>query len=149
MSETETTNPAARYGPIAEGEFNGAADHARAALTAWLDKLPTLDDDELLSEAATAIHTSALVQNFRGNWEADHCKATAAYAEAKQRHEAAGHGPDCTGDTIYSRAFAQVWRSQGHSADAYPPRACDCLPIDVAAEADRIMRRHAGVPPRK
>jgi hypothetical protein len=120
------TNPATRFGPVAEREYDGAADHAKAALTAWLEQLPTLPDDEFLTAAATAIHGSALVNSWRGNWEADHCKATAASAEAKRRHHAAGHTEDCTGDTLYSVAFARVWRSQGHSPDAYPPRPCDC-----------------------
>lgn len=123
---TQTANPASRYGPVAEGEFNGAADYAKPGLTAWLDKLPTLSDDDFIGEAASAIHSSALVANWRGNWEADHCKATAAHAEARQRHTAAGHGPACTGSNLYDQAFRQVWRSQGHSADAYSPRQCDC-----------------------
>lgn len=120
------TNPATRYGPVAEREFDGAADHAKAALTAWLEKLPTLSDDDFLGEAASAIHGSALVNRWRGNWDADHCKASATHAEAKQRHLAAGHDPACTGSNLYDRAFRQVWREQGHSADAYPPRPCDC-----------------------
>lgn len=120
------TNPATRYGPTAEHEYDGAADHAKADLTAWLDKLSALDADEFVEHAMGAIHGSALVNNWRGNWDADHCKATAAYAEAKQRHLAGGHTEACTGDTLYSIAFARVWRSQGHSATAYPPRACDC-----------------------
>jgi hypothetical protein len=126
VSTEAVTNPASRYGPIAEREFNGAKDAHRPALTAWLDRLPELSDEDFLGEAASAIHGSALVNNWRGNWEHEHCKATAAYAEAKRRHQAAGHTDECTGDTIYSRAFARVWRSQGHGADAYPPRACDC-----------------------
>jgi hypothetical protein len=123
---TTTTNPASRYGPVAEREYDGAAEYAKADLAAWLDRLPTLSDDDLLDVAASAIHGSALAQRFRGNWEADHCKASAVYAEANLRHLAAGHTEDCSGDTIYSRAFLRAWRSQGHPADAYPPRSCDC-----------------------
>jgi len=123
---TATTNPASRYGPIAEQEFKGSADYTKADLVAWLDKLPDLGDDDFTDVAASAIHGSALVNSWRGNWEHEHCKATAAYVEAKRRHEAAGHTGECTGDTLYSRAFARVWRSQGHSPDAYPPRECDC-----------------------
>jgi hypothetical protein len=119
-------NPASRYGPVAAMEFANAADCHKASLTAWLDKLADLSDDDLFVEAASAIHGSALVNIFRGNWDHEHCKATAAHSEARSRHIAAGHSEDCTGDTIYSRAFAQVWRSQGHSPSAYPPRSCDC-----------------------
>ncbi|MER7280527.1 hypothetical protein ABT369_39420 [Dactylosporangium sp. NPDC000244] len=119
-------NPATRFGPVAEREFVSAADHAKPELTAWLEKLPGLSDDEFTAEAASAIHGSALVQRFKGNWEADHCKASAAFNEASRRHLAAGHTEDCTGDTLYSMAFLRTWRSQGHSPDAYPPRPCDC-----------------------
>lgn len=122
------TNPASRYGPVAVGEYNGAAEVHRPALAAWLDALPTLSDEDFLDAATSAIHDSALVQRFRGNWEHEHCKASAAYAEAVERHRAAGHTEHCTGDTLYSRAFARAWRSAGHDPNAYPPRRCDCSP---------------------
>lgn len=121
-----TANPATRYGPVAEQEFDSAPDWSKDKLTAWLNTLPDLDDAEFLQQAASAIYDSALANRFRGNWNQDHCRATAAFAEARRRHEAAGHDPDCAGDTIYSQAFAQVWRGQGHSADAYPPQPCNC-----------------------
>lgn len=119
-------NPATRYGPIAEREFDGAVEAHRPKLTEWLNALPDLSDDDFFWQAARAIHDSALVNSFRGNWEHDHCKATAAHNESERRHRAAGHTEDCTGDTIYSRAFAQVWREAGHGASVYPPRPCDC-----------------------
>ncbi len=122
----QITNPASRYGPVAEGEFEGAADAHRPALTAWLEALPSLSDEDFLDVATSAIYDSALVQRFRGNWEHDHCKASAAYAEAQQRHRAAGHTEHCTGDTLYSRAFLRAWRSAGNDPNAYPPRTCDC-----------------------
>lgn len=123
---TTTTNPASRYGPIAEQEFDTAPDWSKPKLTAWLDALPSLDDEEFRQQAAMAIHDSALANSFRGNWNHDHCRATAAYSEAKARHLAAGHADDCTGDTIYSKAFAHVWRGQGHSRSAYPHQPCTC-----------------------
>lgn len=121
-----TANPATRYGPVAEQEFAGAKDAHKQSLTDWLNRLPDLSDEEFFWQAASAIHGSALVNGFRGNWEHEHCKATAAHAEANRRHQQAGHTADCRGDTIYSRAFAQVWREQGHSASAYPPKPCTC-----------------------
>lgn len=121
-----TTNPASPFGPTAEREFVSAADAHKPALTLWLNDLPLLDDDLFAEAASSAIHGSALVNSFRGNWEHEHCKASAAYVEAERRHREAGHTGDCTGDTIYSRAFAQVWRGQGHDPSAYPPRPCDC-----------------------
>jgi hypothetical protein len=127
------SNPATRYGPIAEQEYDRAGDAHKPTLAAWLDKLPTLSDADFSDEAASAIHGSALVNSFRGNWEHEHCKASAAHNEAQRRHKAAGHTEDCRGDTIYSRAFAQVWREQGHAPSAYPPKPCDCGAQPVAA----------------
>lgn len=123
---TTDTNPASRFGPVAAMEFANASDAHKPALTEWLDSLPTLDDDDLFWQTAAAIHGSALANSFRGNWDHEHCKATAAHAEAQRRHRDAGHAEDCTGDTIYSQAFAQVWREQGHHPSDYPPRPCDC-----------------------
>ncbi len=120
------TNPATRYGPVAEGEFASAKDCHKPDLAKWLDELHTLSDYDFFWQAAGAIHGSALVNSFRGNWDHEHCKASAAHNESERRHRAAGHSEDCTGDTIYSKAFAHVWREQGHSRDAYPPRPCDC-----------------------
>lgn len=116
-----TMNPASRYGPVAEGEYDRAADAHKPGLTSWLNRLHTLDDDEFRAEAASAIL-----------WEHEHCKATAAYAEAVARHRAAGHTDDCTGDTLYSVAFAEAWCSQGHSRDAYPPKPCTCGAVTAA-----------------
>lgn len=120
------SNAATVYGPVAEQEFDSAPDWARPDLTAWLERLPTLSDDEFTDEAMSAIHNSALVNSFRGNWNHDHCKATAAFSEAQRRYRAAGHTGNCTGDTIYAQAFRRVWRSQGHDLSAYPVRLCDC-----------------------
>lgn len=123
---TTATNPASPFGPVAEQEFAAAAEAHKPALTAWLEALPGLDDDDFRAEAASAIHGSALVNSFRGNWAHEHCKASAAYNESERRHYAAGHSGHCTGSTIYDRAFAEVWRSQGHNPKAYPLRPCDC-----------------------
>lgn len=112
------------FGPIAFREFDGSQDWAKPKLREWLDSLADLDDTEFLAEAGSAIHGSALAQSFKGNWEHEHCKATAAYREAKRRHLAAGHADDCYGDTIYSRAHANVMRSQGHTP--IEPTPCSC-----------------------
>jgi hypothetical protein len=127
MSPPETaTNPASPFGPVAEQEFAGTAEHHKADLANWLTILPGLDPQNFLTWAARAIHDSAQVSSWRGNWEHEHCKATAAYADANRRHREAGHTEDCTGDTLYSRAFARAWRDAGHRPSAYPPRPCDC-----------------------
>lgn len=113
-------------GPIGYREFESSKEAHRAGLERWILALPGLSDEEFRAEAASAIHGSALVNSFRGNWAHEHCKASAAYHESKRRHVAAGHDEDCHGDTIYDVAFAQVWRSQGHSPNAYPPKDCTC-----------------------
>jgi hypothetical protein len=119
-------NPATRFGPVAEREFDSAKDCHKPALTAWLEALPTLSDDDFFAATASAIHGSALANSFRGNWNHEYCKASAAHDEAERRHRAAGHSDNCNGDSIYSKAFAQVWRAQGHSRSAYPHRPCNC-----------------------
>lgn len=120
------SNPATRYGPIAEREFEQATDGHKEDLAHWLNVLHTLTDDHFAHVASSAIHGSALTNSWRGNWAHEDCRASAAHNEAKRRYEAAGHARGCTGSNLYDRAFAQVWRSQGHSADTYPPRPCDC-----------------------
>jgi hypothetical protein len=111
-------------GPVGIGEYEGSPDWAKPKLRDWAESLATLSDDDFLGEAASAIHGSALLQSFRGNYEHEHCKATAAFKEAQRRHRAAGHADDCYGDTIYSRAHANVMRSQGHTPS--DPSPCSC-----------------------
>jgi hypothetical protein len=122
----EYLNPASPYGPIAEQEFEMAADHHKEELEAWLNLLPELSDEDFFWRAASAIAGSALAERFKGNWNHEHCKATAAYTEARRRHVEDGHLEDCSGDTIYSQAFVQAWTEQGHDPDAYPPQPCNC-----------------------
>lgn len=113
-------------GPVGYREYEEAQDWAKPKLQEWARTLRDLSDDDFRGEAASAIHGSALTNSWRGNWNHEDCKASAAHHEANRRHRAAGHSDDCRGDTIYDRAFAQVWRSQGHSASAYPVKPCTC-----------------------
>ncbi len=112
-------------GPVGIREFDSSPDWAKPGLREWIAKLQDLSDDDFLAEAASAIHSSAVVQNFRSNYEHEHCKATAAYRESKRRHEAAGHDPTCDGDSIYARAHANVMRSQGHTP-LHDKQDCTC-----------------------
>ncbi len=123
---TVTTNPASPFGPVAEREFDNAPDHAKPKLAQWLDSLASLSDEDFTAEAASAIHGSALVNRWRGNWDHEHCKASAAHGESERRWKAAGHSEDCTGSTLYEVGFRRAWLSQGHSPDAYQIRPCDC-----------------------
>ncbi len=111
-------------GPVGIREFNNAPDWAKPKLRDWVAGLADRDDDDFLGEAASAIHGSALAQSFRGNYEHEHCKATAVYRASKRRHEAEGHDPMCRGDSIYARAHANVMRSQGHTPSE--PQDCTC-----------------------
>jgi hypothetical protein len=113
-------------GPVAFREFENAPDWAKEKLRAWCERVPALSDNELLDEAASAILESAMVNSWRGNWDHLHCRATVVFRESGRRHRAAGHADNCAGDTLYSIAFARSWRSQGHPADAYPPKDCTC-----------------------
>lgn len=111
-------------GLVAAREFDAAADHYKPQLAAWAQNLPTLGDGEFLNAARSAIYNSALANSFRGNWEHDHFKASVCYTEANRRHVAAGHDTDCRGDTLYSRAHAQVMRSHGYEPSPATPCTC-------------------------
>jgi hypothetical protein len=111
-------------GPVGIHEYENSPDWAKPKLRDWAESLAGMSDDNFLSEAASAIHGSALLQSFRSNYEHEHCKATACFKEAQRRHRAAGHTDDCHGDTLYSRAHASVMRSQGHTPSE--PLLCSC-----------------------
>jgi hypothetical protein len=111
-------------GPVAAQEYETAEDIYKPELAEWAARLQGLTDEELRAEAGTAILNSAVVQKFRGNWEHEHFKATAAYWESKRRHTAAGHDKGCRSGTIYALAYNDVARSQGLSQA--PEGSCDC-----------------------
>lgn len=111
-------------GPVAIREFEAAANHYKPGLIEWTHNLSTLEDDEFLAVAGSAIYGSALINSFRGNWEHEHFKATVCYVEAKRRHVAAGHAKDCRAETLYGRAHARVMRESGYQPR--PPADCTC-----------------------
>jgi hypothetical protein len=111
-------------GPVGIGEYEASEDWAKPKLREWAAKLGDLSDDDFRSEAASAIHSSALVSRFRGNYEHEHCKATACYKEGQRRHVRDGHDEDCRGATLYSLAHADAMRSQGHRPS--DPSPCTC-----------------------
>jgi hypothetical protein len=111
-------------GPVAAREFENAKDFYKPGLIAWARKLPKLSDAEFLAQCGVAIHDSALVNSFRGNWEHEHFKASACYHEAQRRHVAAGHSKDCRGTCLYGQAHARVMRGQGHEPS--PTTECTC-----------------------
>lgn len=113
-------------GATAAREYDAATASSKPALDSWIDRLRDRDDNDFMWEASSCILSSALVNSWRGNWEDDHCKASACHHEAQRRYRLAGHDDDCRGDTLYSRAFVEAWASQGHSRSAYPPKPCTC-----------------------
>lgn len=121
ISDTELADI---LGPVGIREFEASPDWAKPKLRDWAASLAGMSADDFFGEAASAIHGSALMQSFRGNYEHEHCKATGVFKEAQRRHRAAGHADDCYGDTIYVRAHASVMRSQGHTPSE--PQACSC-----------------------
>jgi hypothetical protein len=105
----------ALVGPVAYSDWQRAAPCYHERLAAWARTVPSMDDDEFVDEAASAIHGSALTNRWRGNWYHEDFKASVAYHEAVRRHVASGHTADCRGQTLYSIAYHQVARSQGHN----------------------------------
>lgn len=111
-------------GLVAFGEYEGARDFRKPELLEWASRLRDLSDDEFMGETLSAIHGSALVNSWRGNWEHEHFKASACHTEAKRRHVAAGHSDGCRGDTIYGRAHARLMRDHGYTPQ--PHLDCTC-----------------------
>lgn len=111
-------------GPVAIGEFDNATDHYKPGLIDWACKLPALTDEQFLAECSSAIYESALAGRFRGNWEHKHFKATTCYYDAKRRHVAAGHSPDCRGGTLYAQGHRAAMRSAGHTPPPLTPCTC-------------------------
>lgn len=114
----------ALVGAVAAMEFRAARDYYRAEMEEYATSLPTLTDRELRDKTIRAIHASALMQAFRGNWEHEHFKASACFHESQRRHRLAGHSDSCSND-IYTRAYDAVMRDQGHTPTDHPP--CECF----------------------
>lgn len=114
-----------KIGAVAAREFEAAPEWAKADLLSWVDSLPGLTDEQFQMECQTAIYNSALAQRFRGNWEHDHCRASACYHESERRKAAAGHVQRCGADGVYGSAYRRVLAEQGYR----PPEigTCDCL----------------------
>lgn len=111
-------------GIVGYHEFESAPEYAQAKLRERLVALTELDDDDFVSEARVAIYNSALVNRFRGNWNHDHCYATACYHQSELRRLAAGHLENCRAQTLYTRAYDEVTRQHGMQIREYPP--CEC-----------------------
>jgi hypothetical protein len=112
-------------------EYGRAPDWAKPKIRIWAATLADMSDEYFVSHCAGRILDSAQVISFRGNWEGDHAKASACWAEAKRRYEAAGH-VDCEGDNLYVAAYNRAFRSQG-----YTPRPWNDCTCGVGNEAVR------------
>lgn len=118
------SNLAEKVGVVAAKEFEAAEDWAKPKLLEWIDKLPSLSDETFALECQRAIYDSALCQRFRGNWEHEHCRASACHHESRRRMVAVGHDRRCNGENIYTQAYASVLVNEGHQRP--PQRECDC-----------------------
>lgn len=111
-------------GIVGYGEFESAPEYTKEELRRKLVALTEMSDEDFVNEARSAIYDSALVTRFRGNWEADHCYATACYHQSELRKIAAGHLEDCRARTLYSQAYDEVTSQHGMEVRDYPP--CEC-----------------------
>lgn len=114
-------------GHVAAREFGSAKEVYRERLREWAVALHDLSDADFLGEAASAIHGSALVNSWRGNWEHEHFKASACHHESNRR-KTVEHADDCEASTLYERAWNSTVRSQGHGHLAHDLRPCTCQP---------------------
>lgn len=113
-------------GQVALRELESAKPIYTDSLITWARLLHTISDPALIAECESTIYDSALAQSFRGNWEHAHFKASACYTEARRRHIASGHTDECRGDTLYSKGYGRVMRSEGHAVR--PAVSCTCKP---------------------
>lgn len=114
------------YGPIARQEYQHAPSSTRAHLMAYAQRLGTLNAEDFVTFTETAILDSAITGRFRGNFSAEHCKATMCHAEDRRRQVAAGHDEWCSNGSLYQRAYNAVVRNQGHPQLASITTTCDC-----------------------
>lgn len=115
-------------GVVALDEYRGAPDFEKPKLNAWIGTLRDLSDDEFLTVARSAIYHSALTASWRGNWNADHCRASACYHESRRRLVLAGHDRDCRGQSLYSRAHSELMCEHGYAPTA--AGVCECANTD-------------------
>lgn len=106
-------DPEPIVGAVAAREYHDSPEWAKPKLREWVEKLPSLSDKDLLGETCSAIHGSALTNSWRGNWEHEHCKASACSHESRRRMVRDGHGEWC-GPSIYTRAYRDVTLGQGY-----------------------------------
>lgn len=111
-------------GIVAYREFESAPEWSKEELRAKLIALTTLTDEEFIEAAERAIYESALMSRFRGNWNHDHCYATACYHQSELRKVAVGHAEDCRAPTLYSLAYDNVTSRHGMGVRDHSPCAC-------------------------
>ena len=116
-------------GVVALGEYQNAPEHARPKLDAWITTLRDLSDEDFMRVARSAIYDSALTANWQGNWNAEHCKASACFHESRRRLVLAGHDRGCSGPSLYSRAHSQVMREHGYQPTA--DGECGCSGVSL------------------
>lgn len=127
MSTVNVDNLRDVIGAVGESEFHQALESTKPGLLELFGTLRDMPDDEFLRECEYRIWDSVNCNRFRGNYWAEHCRATACAHESRRRHRAAGHDEDCHGPTIYSRAHARLMRDHGYTPT--PDGECHCKSV--------------------
>lgn len=111
-------------GPVAYREYSDAPEWDKVKIRKWAISVQGMSDAEFITESASRIHDSVLMERFRGNYEGIHARASACHYEARRRHRAAGHSPECRGSNLYAKGHDEVMRGQGYAPNEVSPCTC-------------------------
>lgn len=104
--------------------YRRSPDWDKSKILAWAAGLPEMSDADFVTECASRILDSAIMNRFRGNSWGTHARADICADESGRRHQAAGHTPDCRGENLYSKGHNAALKSQGHAPAS--PAPCTC-----------------------
>lgn len=104
--------------------YRAAPEYDKPKILEWVATLRQMPDEDFVSECASKILDSAIMNGFRGNAWGHHARADICGDEADRRHRLAGHGAECRGSTLYSEGYNAALKSQGHPIQ--PPTPCTC-----------------------
>lgn len=90
----------------------------------WVAHLRQMPDRDFVTECASKILDSAIMNGYRGNAWGVHARADICADEADRRHQLAGHDADCRGATLYSEGYNVARQSQRHSRQPLSPCTC-------------------------
>lgn len=111
-------------GAVAFDEYIDATERGKEEVRELAGQIQKMSNHEFVRTASSAILESARMSSFRGNFNGLHAQASACYMESERRFRENGHSQECTGDSLYDRAFRYARQSQGYTSR--PGRVCDC-----------------------